>query len=369
MYCFYFYFILKRKSFSAIILIMKKIISIVLAGTILLCCTACSNVEKKERFTASFLDLFDTASTIIAYDTDQDSFDAHYELFYNELKKYDRLFDIYHSYDGITNLYTVNKKAAESPIKVDSEIIELLEYGKEIYKLSSGKTNICFGSVLELWHNERERASENSALAALPDMQSLQSAAMHTDIDNLIIDKANSTVYFKDSEMRLDVGAIAKGFAVQRVTEYARASLWASAAISIGGNVSTYGFKDDDGKTKWTIGIENPDTTAQDYLLKVDITDLSVVTSGDYQRFYTVNGKKYCHIINPETLMPSEYVSGVSVLCTDSALGDALSTTLFNMSVDEGKELIESIEGVEAVWVDKKFNKSFSSGFEEYVKD
>ena len=353
---------------------MKKILCVVVSLSIALCFSACSgdltiNTGKKEKYTASFLDLFDTASTIIAYDDSQESFDEHYEQFYNKLEEYDHLFDIYHSYEGINNMYYVNMHAAEAPVKVDESIIELLEYGKEVYELSGGKTNICFGPVLALWHNEREIADENSENAKLPDMTELENASKHTNIDDLIIDKQGSTVFFNDPEMTLDVGAIAKGFAVQKITDWAKQNLWSNAAISIGGNVSTYGFKNDDGKTLWTIGIENPDLSADDYLLKVKITDLSVVTSGDYQRYYTVDGKKYCHIINPDTLMPSEYVASVSVICADSAFGDALSTTLFNMSVEDGLRLIESLDGVEAVWVDKEYNKTFSSGFNNYVEE
>ncbi len=346
---------------------MKKLLSIIMSVAIVLCMASCSASKKTERFTASFLDLFDTASTIIAYDDSQDSFDRHYQLFYDKLEEYDHLFDIYHNYDGVNNLYYVNKHAADEPVKVDSVIIELLEYGKEIYSLSGGKTNICFGPVLALWHNERENAKEHTP--KLPDSNELKEASQHTNIDDLIIDKENSTVFFADEDMRLDVGAIAKGFAVQKMSDWAKENLWQNAALSIGGNVSTFGYKDNDGKTMWTIGVENPDVSAGDYLLKVKITDLCVVTSGDYQRYYMVDGKKYCHIINPDTLMPSEYVASVSVLCSDSALGDALSTTLFNMSIDDGLKLVESMDGVEAVWVDKGYNKTFSSGFEKYITD
>lgn len=347
---------------------MKKLLCIIMTIAIAICCTACgSNSVKKEKFTASFLDLFDTASTIIAYDVSQERFDENYEKFHNELERYDHLFDIYHPYEGINNLYTVNKNAAEAPVKVSSDIIELLEYGKAIYKLSNGNTNICFGSVLSLWHTERELAKENSQGARLPDKNALEEASKHTDIDDLIIDKEERTIFFKDPDMKLDVGAIAKGYAVEKIAKWSQRNLWDSAALSIGGNVTTYGFKNDDGKTLWKIGIENPDLTADDYLLMVNITDLSVVTSGDYQRYYVVDGKKYCHIINPQTLMPSENMASVSVICGDSALGDALSTTLFNMSIEDGRALVEKIDNVEAVWVDKDYNTTFSSGFEQYI--
>lgn len=329
---------------------------------------ACSlQKQKYEKYTASFLDLFDTASTIIAYDISQESFDKSYERFYNELERYDHLYDIYGEYDGITNLCTVNRLASKEPVKVDKDIIELLKFGKSVYEQSGGKTNICFGTVLELWHNERELAKEYPEQAKLPNADELKKANEHTNIDDLIIDEENSTVFFNDENMRLDVGAIAKGYAVARVTEFAKENLWVSAAISIGGNVTTYGYKNNDGTTLWKIGIESPMDNAEDYSETVSITDLSVVTSGDYQRYFYVGDKKYCHIINPDTLMPSEYMASVSVLCEDSGLGDALSTTLFNMSIDEGKEYVEGLDGVEALWVDKQYNKTYSSGFEKFI--
>lgn len=346
---------------------MKKIVSVFLALLLVFSFTSCSSVNKKEKFTSSFLDLFDTASTIIAYDESQEAFDAHMEQFHSRLEEYDRLYDIYNPYEGLANLYTVNQQAKDGPVKVDSRIIDLLEYCRYVYDLSKGKTNACFGSVLRLWHYSRDNAGNNPEEAALPDMTALKQAAEHTSFDSLVLDKENSTVYFSDPELKLDVGAIAKGYAVREMTSWAKENLWSSAAISIGGNVSTFGFKNDDGKTLWNIGIENPDTESTDYLLNVKITDLSVVTSGDYQRYFVVDGKKYCHIINPDTLMPAEYAASVSVICNDSALGDALSTTLFNMPIDEGKKLVEGLDGVEAVWVDKEYNKSFSSGFENYI--
>lgn len=346
---------------------IKKIFCLLLCIAVIFVFSSCNGFNKKQRFQTSFLDLFDTASTIIAYDDSQKKFDEHYQQFHDKLEEYDRLYDIYKSYDGITNLYTVNQEAKNGPVKVDKKIIDMLEYGKYAYEISGGKTNICFGSVLRLWHDCREAAENNPENAKLPDSQELIEASKHTDINALVIDKENSTVYFSDPELQLDVGAIAKGYAVEQVCKWAEENLWTSAAISIGGNVTTIGYKNDDGETLWNIGIENPDSEADDYLENVGISNLSVVTSGDYQRYYTVDGEKYCHIINPETLYPAQFMSAVSVICEDSALGDALSTTLFNMTIEDGKRLIDSMDNVEAVWVDRDFNKVYSTGFEQYI--
>ena len=350
---------------------MKKFFCVILSLLISVVCCSCSFIggEKKERYQSGFLDLFDTYSTVIAYDTSEGAFNEHFEQFHDKLAEYDKLFSIYDSYDDVVNLCTLNQTAMNEPVQVDSRIIDLLEYCRYVYDLSSGKTNVCFGAVLELWHHSRNYAIDNPEKASLPDMQQLQEASQHTDFDSLVIDKENNTVYFSDPDLRLDVGAIAKGYAVREITNWAKENLWTSAAISIGGNISAFGFKNNDGKTPWNIGVENPDTDNSDYLVELKITDLSVVTSGDYQRYFTVNSKKYCHIINPDTLMPAEYAASVSVICEDSALGDALSTTLFNMPVEDGIELVESMENVEAVWVDKDYNKTFSSGFEQYISN
>lgn len=347
---------------------MKKLLSVLLVLSLALCTVACTKTSQKQKFTASFLDLFDTASTIIAYDDSQESFDENYQKFHDELENYDHLYSIYNLYDGMNNLYVVNRDAAKAPVKVDKKIIDLLKFGKEMYNYTDGNVNICFGAVLKYWHIEREYAKENPD-ARLPDMKSLTEANKHTNIDDLIIDEKNSTVFFSDPKLSLDVGAIAKGYAVEQISQWAKKNLWQDAAISIGGNVSTFGYKNSDGNTLWTIGIDNPEPNAEDYLELVSLTDECIVTSGDYQRYYVVDGKKYCHIINKDTLMPSEYMSSVSVICKDSAMGDALSTALFNMSIEDGQKLVNSLDNVEAVWADKKYKKTYSNNFEQYIKN
>ena len=333
----------------------------------MLVCCSCANSSKLQRYSSTFFDLFDTVSTVTAYDTNQKIFDAHLDQLHQRLEEYHKLYDIYNSYEDLTNINTLNNEAGKAPVPVDTKIIGLLEFGKEVYALSGGKTNICFGAVLSIWHQCREQAENDPESAKLPDRLELEAEAEHTDINDLIIDRENSTVFFADPQLKLDVGAIAKGYAVSEVCKWAQENLWSSAIVNIGGNVCAFGYKNADGETLWNIGIENPDQNADGYLETVTLTDLSVVTSGDYQRYYTVNGKRYCHIIDPDTLMPAEYMSAVTVICDDSALGDALSTSLFNMPIGQGMELINDMQGVEAIWTDREYNKYYSSGFENYI--
>ena len=338
-----------------------------LSGMLVLTAGGCT--PPLQRFSTSFLDVFDTASTIVGYAVNQRTFDQQADDYHDLLARYNQLYDIYNEYDGINNLKTVNDNAGIAPVTVDQEIIDLLLFGKEIYEFSDGRVNICFGSVLEIWHDYREDGLNHPEEAELPPVDLLQQAAEHTDINSLVIDQQASTVYLEDPEMRLDVGAIAKGYAVAQATEAIVEDGMENAAFSIGGNVSTVGWKEGKEGNNWVIGLENPDRTAEDYLLTVSISDLSVVTSGNYQRYYTVDGKQYHHIIDPDTLMPAEYMQAVSVITKDSGFADGLSTMLFLMPVEDGLELVEGMDGVEALWVDMDGTVVTSSGFDQYIND
>lgn len=345
---------------------MKKFVSVILSLFILLFFSSCAG-SGAESFSRDFLDLFDTASSITAVDLSQQDFNSHYETVYNELKTYSQLFDIYNSYGNLVNLKYINEHAADSPVKADEKIIELLLWGKEAYEISEGRVNIAMGSVLSEWHNAREYASENPDGAYLPDMDVLKEKAQHTDINDLIIDEENSTVYFADPEMSIDAGAVAKGYIADRICDFiTQNNIWQSAIISLGGNVKTIGYKNGDSATPFNIGIENPQGG---YIAVVNAADgQSVVTSGDYQRYYTVNGTRYCHIISQETLMPVQGMQSVSIVSADSALADVLSTTLFQMSPQEALEYLKNFDGCEAVIMDSDGNVYRSAGFEDIAQ-
>lgn len=331
---------------------MKKTISLVLSLVLLLSLFGCSN-SKYSKYSKSFLDLFDTASSVTAYDISQSEFDKKYEKLYAQIKKYSMLFDIYNSYDKLNNLKYINENAYKSPIKVDAEIIELLTFGKDVFKRTKGLVNIAMGSVLSIWHYYREEGK------SLPSRDILIDASKHTDIDDLIIDADKSTVYFKDNKLKLDVGAIAKGFVCNKIYQFITDNdLWQGAVISLGGNIITVGNKPDN--TNFVIGIENPNSS--EYLDKVIADDkTSVVTSGSYQRYYTVGGKNYCHIIDKNTLFPADYFTSVTVICNNSALADAYSTALFCMNLSDGLQFAKDND-IEVIWMDNSGKITKTSG-------
>ena len=175
--------------------------------------------KEQKRYTATFLEVFDTKTDIIGYAASKEAFMEQVSLLKEKLVYYHELYDIYHDYEGINNIKTINDQAGIAPVEVDPEIIRLLQFSKEMYERTNGQVNIAMGSVLSIWHDYREDGMNNPANAKLPPMDELLAAGEHTDIANIIIDESASTVYLSDPEMSLDVGSIGKGYAVQRVGE------------------------------------------------------------------------------------------------------------------------------------------------------
>ncbi len=340
---------------------MKRILPLVLLIALLLGgCAVKPSAPAEKQYTATFLELFDTVTTIVGRGASEEDFRAAAQNIHDGLLEYHRLFDIYTDYEGINNLKTVNDNAGVAPVTVDGRIVSLLKDCRRYWEATGGSVNAAMGSVLYLWHEARNDSLDDPANAYAPDENALADAAEHVNFDDIIIDEAASTVYIADPALRLDVGAIAKGWAVQKVAEKAPSGM----LISVGGNVCATGPKDESG-TPWVIGIQDPD--GGDYLHTVYLTKGSVVTSGDYQRAYSVNGETYHHIIDPKTLYPSEYWRSVSIICEDSGLADALSTALFVLPYAEGRALIEEF-GAEAMWVDREGKIHYSSGFEKLIR-
>ena len=327
---------------------MKRIFSLLTAVALLLSATlflgSCKDneIEVKNRI---FYDYFDTVSVIYDYSGGSvEDFDSVCRGVEYELKTCHELFDIYNRYEGINNLKTLNDSAGNGPIKVNGRIIDLLEDAVELYSVTDGNVNVMMGSVLSIWHEHRALG------VSLPDMDELVAANEHTSIESLVIDRENSTVEITDPEASIDVGAIAKGFTAELIYDMLAERGIYGYAINLGGNLRTVGTKPNgDG---WVAGVQNPDKSAADpYVATLTISDSSLVTSGVYERYYTVDGVQYHHIINKDTLMPAKSYLSVSVHTASSTVADALSTALFNMSIDEGREVIAKVPGTEIIYV------------------
>ena len=337
---------------------------IVLAGMLLICvaacCTGCS-VKPKQRYQTSYLELFDTVTSVVGYEDSEKAFSEKAAWIHDELEAYDHLYDIYHEYPGLVNLRTINLHPGET-FTVDQRIIDLLSLAEEADQFSGHRVNAMYGAVLRIWHEAREEGISHPENAFLPERDQLEAAAAHTGFDLIEINQEARTVRLLDSEASLDVGALAKGYAAQKVCE----SLPEGYLLSVGGNVVATGPKPDG--TAWTVGVQNPDTNGEAYIQKVALNKGAVVTSGDYQRLYMVDGVPYHHIIDPETMFPGNKWRAVTVITKDSGLADALSTALFLVDQEEGRKLLERFEA-EALWIAKDGEIMYTSGYEAYIKE
>ena len=361
---------------------MKRILSVFLSAALCLSLLAgcgraassgasSSTADGPQRYSTVFYDAFDTVTQVIAYCDSEEEFAAQMDALHADLLEYHKLYDIYNDYDGITNIKTINDNAGLAPVTVDDKILGMLELAQTMYDTTDGKLNIAMGSVLNIWHNYREAslADTDDSNNQLPTQDELDAAAQHCDIHNLVIDDDARTVYLTDPEMSLDVGSVGKGYTVEMVAQAAEARGLTSALISVGGNLRAIGTKPDG--SQWVGGVEDPWNASDVYtgssssVAAVKMSDLSLVTSGDYQRYYLVDGVRYHHLIDPATLWPAAYFDGVSVLAPDSGVADCLTTGLFCMPLEEGQAIVESLDGVEALWCTTDGQIVKSSGWDE----
>jgi len=291
----------------------------------------------------AYFDFFDTVSYIYSYkgDSEEEFLENADEVYYT-LLRYHHLFDIYHEYEGINNLCTINSNPGVA-VEVDDEIIEFLDYARQMCSLTGGRMDVMMGSVLSLWHDARY-----STEGYLPLLEDLEDAALYTGFDYLEIDREKKTVKLLSERASLDVGALGKGYATEKAAQVLEEKGAESYVLNIGGNIRIIGSKRDG--SGWRTGVKDPKNPDSAFVVVLSLKDTSCVTSGSYERYFTLDGVRYSHIIDPETLYPAAYFDSVTVVTKNSALADALSTALYCMPYEEGLELASSLS-VDVVWV------------------
>jgi len=311
----------------------------------LLFLTACSGTSSLNApQSTAWYDLFDTYSTITIYGESQKVAQAAEEGVYEVLLAFHRETDIYHTYDGLHNLKTLNDSAGETPVGLSEELMEFLRFAVDGAKLTSGKVNPMLGAVTKLW-------KETLQTGILPEEEALQEAGSHTALTLLVLDETASTAFITDKEASIDVGAIAKGYACRLAAAYLAEAGIENYLLDLGGNIYVHGSPVGTGRTEFQIGLQDPFGEDGAYSDVISLTNKAAVTSGDNQRYVEIDGTRYHHIIDPDTLWPSVYHHSVTVSGEDPALCDLLSTALFNMTTEDGTALAETLD-VEVIYQD-----------------
>ena len=319
-----------------------------------------------EKHTEKIYEYFDTITTFMAYTEDEEEFKHYTDVLNEELKTYHELFNSYDRFEGVNNFLTINENAGKEPVEVDPSIIELIKYSKEMYELTDGKINIAMGSLLGLWHEAREISVNNPDEAQIPEESVLKKASEHKDIDAIEIDEEKNTVYISDPDVKIDIGAIGKGYATKIIAKRLEEEGLKHGILSVGGDDVLFGDNPSSENSYYKIAIQNPNLEDKEepYSSVVSLKNTSVVTSGDYQRYFMVDGKRYHHIIDPETMYPSTKWRSVSVIMDDIAEADTISTYLFIIGYEEGLEFAKKV-GAEVLWIDEDYNQFKTEGWPE----
>jgi thiamine biosynthesis lipoprotein len=304
-----------------------------------------------------------TFARIVAIAADSKIADKAIEAALAEIESVDKLMSDYKSDSEISR---VNRDGFARPVAVSEPTYEVLEKSIEFSKLTGGAFDITVGPLVDLWRSagKKSRAPSEEELAA---------AKTKVGFEKLILDDNNRTAKFAVASMRLDLGGIAKGYAVDKAIEAMQRAGAVGGMVDIGGDLRCFG-KPPKGRSKWSIALQNPNvnknTDESDLLLVLKLDNAAVATSGDYQQFALIEGKRYSHIINRQSGTGAEGLSSVTIITDSATDADALATAVSVMGQEKGLALIEKMPNAEAIVITSppKYKLVKSMGAEKYLK-
>ncbi|MFZ3091637.1 MAG: FAD:protein FMN transferase [Nitrospirota bacterium] len=272
---------------------------------------------------------------------------------FEEISRIERMMSTYMPDSQIS---IINKSAGEKPVKSGSELIGLVKRAVEYAGMTDGGFNIAVGPLIRLW-----KIADGGDI---PDKDEINRAQGLINYKDIIIDEKQGTIFLRKKGMSIDLGGIAKGYASDRAKAVLKQQGVTSGIAAVAGDINAFGRKMDG--SKWRIGIEHPRKKGA-FIGVIELQDEAVSTSGDYERFFIKDGRRYHHIIDPKTGEPSDKCQSVTVIAKEGTATDALSTGIFIMGPEKGIELVERLPNIGAVIVDAKGNVKISSGLKNRI--
>ena len=258
----------------------------------------------------------------------------------DEVRRIEKLFT---TYDDSSQVNQVNQNAGIRPVKVDREVLDLINRSKKISALTQGAFDISYGSIdKRLWNFD-------STMTSLPDQETARRAVRLINYRNIITDNEKCTVFLKEKGMRIGFGGIGKGYAAEKAKRLLQEKGVKSGIVNAAGDLSAWGNQPN-GKP-WTIGIAAPDSQRFPFSY-LDITDTSVATSGNYEKFVVIKGKRYSHTIDPRTGLPVAGIKSVTVICPNAEIADAMATPIMIMGTRVGLDMVNQMKGIECILID-----------------
>ena len=257
-----------------------------------------------------------------------------------EIKRIEKLFT---TFDESSQTNLINRNAGITPVKVDREVYDLIERSKKISALTQGAFDITYGSIdKRLWNFDK-------TMTSLPDAQTAKKLVRLINYRNVILDEKNCSVFLKEKGIRIGFGGIGKGYAAEKAKSLLQQKGVKSGIINAAGDLTAWGHQPN-GKP-WTIGIADPDTKRQAFSF-LEITNTSIATSGNYEKFVLIDGKKYSHTIDPKTGLPVRGIKSVTIICPNAEIADAMATPVMIMGIKIGLDMLNQIKGIAGIVID-----------------
>ena len=258
-----------------------------------------------------------------------------------EIRRIEKLLTTFNE-SSQTNL--INRNAGIAPVKVDREVFDIIHRSKRISDVTQGAFDITYGSVdKKLWNFDKNMTS-------LPDAETAKKAVHLINYRNVILDEKKCTVFLKEKGMRIGFGGIGKGYAAERAKYILQQKGVESGIVNAAGDLTAWGYQPN-GK-EWTIGIADPDSAHHPFSY-LSITDMAIATSGNYEKFITINGKRYSHTIDPKTGLPVTGIKSVTIISPNAEVADAMATPVMIMGIKVGLDMVNQVKGLACIIVDE----------------
>lgn len=336
----------------------KKIVKYITLSLLLILLSSiiggCSNNSKNSEPITNSEILMGTVVTVTLYDSTDESI---LTKVFDKVKDLESILSIN---ENGTLVDKINENAGISPVKVDDDTFTIIKKGIEYSNLTNGLFDISIGPLVKLW-------SIGLPEAKVPTLEEINEKLPLINYNDIEINEDEKTVFLKRKGMMIDLGGIAKGYTADVISNILTEEGVKSAIINLGGNVYTHGTKVN--STNWNIGIQNPFSDRGDIVGTLSISNKSIVTSGIYERYIEQDGVKYHHILNPKTGYPYDNeIAGITIISDNSVDGDALSTSVFAMGLDNGLEFINTLNGIDAIFVTKDNKVYITNGIKDIFK-
>jgi thiamine biosynthesis lipoprotein ApbE len=290
--------------------------------------------------------LMGTVVEIQVRDTDEEKAKQAISNAFNEIKRID---DLFSSYNEESIVWKLNHGVTKAQ-NLSSELFDIIAFSDSLWKISGGAFDVSLGNLIDLWGFNSERKS-------VPGDENIEQKLASSGWKNVQMKNDNSI--FILNQAKLDFGAVAKGYAVDKAIEVQKLNKVSSALVNAGGEVKSFGGN-------WVVGIQHP-RNKNEIIGKIKLSGMSVATSGDYEQYFEANGKRYHHILNPKTGMPAYGCQSVTVISQENKIADAFATAVFVLGPEKGMELVNKFEDIEALIIDSNGRTLYSKDFEKFL--